>query len=747
MNELIQLTFSKNTKEQDHHPSYLLFYLLSGAAVLKTDEKQYQMGTRDIIVLNPLQAYELLAPHGVYAKLIIDCRELIKITDYKSKYFECNTVKEHHEGFEKLTFLLDQLLNTLLETENKRLFFQQCAYQLVVFLITEFSHNICFDVVGNQRIQEIETYIFLHYQEDLTLESISRKFGLTPPYFSKFFKDQFHVSFLKYLNQLRLEHACFDLLHDDTTILRIALENGFPNLASFTRVFHQTYGVTPGQYRIAHKREENAHNEITEDIKGYLHASEPVQTEHIHPVRIDFDQEKKPLQTYWFQLCNLGDFSNILKDGMRAQIQQIQEELGFRYARVFLDQQEFEYGDGFYKEETVLDFLFETSFKLHLVIDFRRYEGQAEFLTYFKAFLSHFINRYGFKNVDTWCFELYYDCDFSDDKAEHYASFYRKIQSLLGEIELNCRLYGPGLLLDEEGHNLKQFLKKNKSISYITISVAPYSIRNKSGGIFINRTTDTNFLFEQYQLAKNICQTYAKDCCVSIVSWKDQLNDITVMNDAPYRAARIIQNVIKGYAVLPSLPIDKILDLQMNQHMSNRIFSGLPGIICRKGVKKPSFYAYKFLKKLDQYMLHADQTVLVTCSNKKYIQLICHNCKKLNYRYYSQEDGQYSDIDLNQYYENQEVLTISFRFEHMEQGTYVLKQRYVNDEDGNSFMKWKHMKFGKNSFYGVDELEYLKAAAQPAINGTTIQSIGGVLEFECTLQANEIKHLHLIYEH
>lgn len=51
----------------------------------------------------------------------------------------------------------------------------------------------------------------------------------------------------------RLRHAKEDLAERDAPLLRMALENGFPNLESFYRYFQEDTGQTPQEWRMAHQ--------------------------------------------------------------------------------------------------------------------------------------------------------------------------------------------------------------------------------------------------------------------------------------------------------------------------------------------------------------------------------------------------------------------------------------------------------------------------------------------------------------
>lgn len=104
-------------------------------------------------------------------------------------------------------------------------------------------------------IQEILLEIDQHYAQDLTLESLAEKFHFHPNSLSRLFKQKTHLTFHQYLQKVRLNHAYYDLMHTDLTILEIALNHGFKNLKSFEKLFKEIYHEQPFVYR---KRLRNA---------------------------------------------------------------------------------------------------------------------------------------------------------------------------------------------------------------------------------------------------------------------------------------------------------------------------------------------------------------------------------------------------------------------------------------------------------------------------------------------------------
>lgn len=102
--------------------------------------------------------------------------------------------------------------------------------------------------------QKLLIYLETHYTEDLSLEILSREFGVSRFTLSRLFTDKLHTSFTYYVNSKRLEYACNLLLSTDLSVTQIALDAGFGSSRTFFREFHQAYHTTPREYRKMHQQ-------------------------------------------------------------------------------------------------------------------------------------------------------------------------------------------------------------------------------------------------------------------------------------------------------------------------------------------------------------------------------------------------------------------------------------------------------------------------------------------------------------
>jgi AraC-like DNA-binding protein len=105
---------------------------------------------------------------------------------------------------------------------------------------------------GKRNIWPIVQYINQHYREDLTLSGLAQRFEYSTSRLSETFKSGLGVSFVQFLHELRIRHACSLLVMTDQSVLEIAYEVGFQSFKTFSRIFRELKDTTPKAYRQSH---------------------------------------------------------------------------------------------------------------------------------------------------------------------------------------------------------------------------------------------------------------------------------------------------------------------------------------------------------------------------------------------------------------------------------------------------------------------------------------------------------------
>ena len=126
--------------------------------------------------------------------------------------------------------------------------------QTVAQLIRYFSSTSAVQLADTHlmtidRIRKVMSYVEEHYKENISLQDVSDLLGIGKEYFCRFFKKNMGISFLQYLNEVRLSHIYQGLMDTDLPIAELMEENGFYNQKLFNRSFKELYGCTPSSVR------------------------------------------------------------------------------------------------------------------------------------------------------------------------------------------------------------------------------------------------------------------------------------------------------------------------------------------------------------------------------------------------------------------------------------------------------------------------------------------------------------------
>ena len=98
-------------------------------------------------------------------------------------------------------------------------------------------------------ISRVKSFLDEHYEEKLSLESVASHFFIDKHYLARLFKEQYGVTLVTYLQQVRITHAKRMLRFTDKSIEEIGLECGIGELNYFSRVFKKLEGVSPSELR------------------------------------------------------------------------------------------------------------------------------------------------------------------------------------------------------------------------------------------------------------------------------------------------------------------------------------------------------------------------------------------------------------------------------------------------------------------------------------------------------------------
>lgn len=99
------------------------------------------------------------------------------------------------------------------------------------------------------KIGQVYNYIIQYYNKPITLDDVAKQAHMTPQAFCRYFKKHTRQTFVSFLNELRINEACKQLIESDyDSIGTIAYNCGFNSITNFNRVFKSVTRLTPSKY-------------------------------------------------------------------------------------------------------------------------------------------------------------------------------------------------------------------------------------------------------------------------------------------------------------------------------------------------------------------------------------------------------------------------------------------------------------------------------------------------------------------
>ena len=154
----------------------------------------------------------------------------------------------------------DELLKFIIENANKEdgsarlrvkahlIELLAVMYENGIFMSESLTTSDDFDH-KQQKIKDLLTFINDHYAEKITMNDAANYLKVSRQYFCRYFKKSTGMSFVDFINDLRLRMASREIILTPKSITDIALDHGFDNIGYFFKLFKLKFGQTPLAYR------------------------------------------------------------------------------------------------------------------------------------------------------------------------------------------------------------------------------------------------------------------------------------------------------------------------------------------------------------------------------------------------------------------------------------------------------------------------------------------------------------------
>ena len=127
--------------------------------------------------------------------------------------------------------------------------FEQLRSLILEYL--EILHTNLQQEGSDKIIERIRIFVDQNFDQDLSLNRISKEFGISENYLSRLFTRENHVTFKQYVKSLRIAKAKDYLSNTTLRIGEICEKLGFHSMEHFSRLFKSETGLSPSEYRAA----------------------------------------------------------------------------------------------------------------------------------------------------------------------------------------------------------------------------------------------------------------------------------------------------------------------------------------------------------------------------------------------------------------------------------------------------------------------------------------------------------------
>ena len=247
--------------EVHHHDFYEIYYFLGGDVSYMIEGKKYKLNVGDIIFINPKELHQPIVNSGsVYERIVlwIDRNYLASISDGGADFVSCFKNKDIgnilHTSVLMRGRIYELFIHIFREVYGEDLGHEKYAEGILLQLLCELRRMV--EESSETPPQKLDpptlvgrvaTYINDHYNEDISLEMLAKKYFISKYHLSHEFAEQVGVGLYRYLTLKRLSTAK-ELLSDGVAAGEVARKCGFHNYPTFYRVFKAEYGISPSNF-------------------------------------------------------------------------------------------------------------------------------------------------------------------------------------------------------------------------------------------------------------------------------------------------------------------------------------------------------------------------------------------------------------------------------------------------------------------------------------------------------------------
>ena len=226
---------------QHLHMCYELVILLDGELTINIGDTPYVLKKNNALLIFPNQLHSFKSENSHHILFL-----------FSPKYIQ--SYAKEVQGFipeNNLISISQNMIDDFLSlNENSTKFeIKGCLYKMCGYFHRTATYKASYNDENNL-LTSIFSFVEKNFNKDCSLSELSKATGREYTYLSRIFKQFTGISYVQYVNMMRLNYAGYLLHNTDLSILECSIECGYNSLRSFNRNFKSYHGVTPKDYRL-----------------------------------------------------------------------------------------------------------------------------------------------------------------------------------------------------------------------------------------------------------------------------------------------------------------------------------------------------------------------------------------------------------------------------------------------------------------------------------------------------------------
>lgn len=242
------------------HNSYEILFIINGSNIILFNDRYQELKVGDIVLFSPNESHKLIG-NSQYELIFLKFSN-----SYLKKYyteqvehellsvFKSRIVHADTNHFNKLCKMINILSNDY-SNKNDMVFINIADILIYLSKINKPlpKNNPVSKQPINKNLSDIINYISENYSYNISTDDISTNCKISKSWIYRLFKNYLETTPMRFLNNIRILHACDILLTTNATITEVAMRCGFASTSYFENIFKQVTCQTPSMFRKSKK--------------------------------------------------------------------------------------------------------------------------------------------------------------------------------------------------------------------------------------------------------------------------------------------------------------------------------------------------------------------------------------------------------------------------------------------------------------------------------------------------------------